>query len=654
MIDSHGNLHKHSESGMAYVAILVLVAIMSTLGLAFLHKAATQTSATSVRLAGMQADYLAEAAANHAMWRLLNDPVYTSNARVDHNRDDAEEEYDGDMIRYNDNPELGKRRYVGVRFLNVNIPQGAIILNAHIRFLCHDDDHENTDLTIRGEDIDHALRFDDEEDDISDRSKTAASVIWNDLPNWQKDITYQTPDIASIIQEIVDRPGWSSGNAMAILFQSTNPAGKRRFYAHDKQPNDAPLLYVKYGDADAFVGNIYYMHSLAGGRYGYKIRRNTDTTFATIATVGAVGENVVHQSYVLYVESWYDPNWHYRQKITILPTIADTDLTDFPYLVKITDSDNPLFDHAQGDSDDILFTGSKGVVKLDHEIESYDPGGASKDIHAWVRVPFISSTDNTEIYMYYGNASASSQQNPTGVWDSNYQAVWHLKETPTVDSYAYDSTANNNHGSFVGMNSNDQKNGQIDGCIEFDGNNEMIRVSDSASLDSTNDNGTFELWINWDDATPGGHRIVMTSSNRFTTGARDGYEWASQGSGNHFFYPWGGDDSNYNLGPNPFSNHVWHHLVVTLKHDTREVIIYVDSVPMNFTTENVPTRWTQLASPDDWLWGGNPDRASRYFEGYFDEIRVSDIIRSQDWIESCYRNQDTPEDYQMLEEEEEK
>ena len=46
----------------------------------------------------------------------------------------------------------------------------------------------------------------------------------------------------------------------------------------------------------------YYMHSFAGGRYGYKVRRHTDTTFATIATVGVLGDDVVQQSYVLYVK----------------------------------------------------------------------------------------------------------------------------------------------------------------------------------------------------------------------------------------------------------------------------------------------------------------------------------------------------------------
>lgn len=48
--------------------------------------------------------------------------------------------------------------------------------------------------------------------------------------------------------------------------------------------------------------NTYYMHSLAGGRYGYKVRRHTNTTFATVATVGAVGDHVIHQSYVMHVK----------------------------------------------------------------------------------------------------------------------------------------------------------------------------------------------------------------------------------------------------------------------------------------------------------------------------------------------------------------
>ena len=188
--------------------------------------------------------------------------------------------------------------------------------------------------------------------------------------------------------------------------------------------------------------------------------------------------------------------------------------------------------------------------------------------------------------------------------------------------------------------------GKFDNAIDFDEVDDLIRVPDSASLDGTNDAGTFELWIWWDNAVDGYHQIVMSSSNRFTPGFQNGYEWASQGDGDHFFYPWGGDGNNYNLGLNPFTNQTWQYLVVTLLKDNGggegEVKIYVDTVSMSFTIENVPTLWTTLASPDDWLWGGNPDRylppdvRTRYFDGMFDEIRVSDTVRSEDWLEAQY------------------
>lgn len=71
-----------SQSGLAYVAILVLLAIMSTLALAFLSKIGTLTLATANRLDGMQANYLAESAANHALWRLLNDPGFPADQTV--------------------------------------------------------------------------------------------------------------------------------------------------------------------------------------------------------------------------------------------------------------------------------------------------------------------------------------------------------------------------------------------------------------------------------------------------------------------------------------------------------------------------------------------------------------------------------------------
>jgi hypothetical protein len=250
--------------------------------------------------------------------------------------------------------------------------------------------------------------------------------------------------------------------------------------------------------------------------------------------------------------------------------------------------------------------------------------------------------------MYYGNPSASNQQNPAGVWDGNYVAVYHLKEDPAgAAPQMTDSTTYGNHGTTEGTwASSASVTAKVAKGFAFNGatSQRQVKVPNAASLDSTAAEGTVELWINWTNAAPGNFQVVMVSSNRFTPGARFGYEWASQGGGGHYFYPWGDDaDLDYNLGSNPFTNGAWHHLVVTFKFSTKAVTIYVDGTPMTFTTQNVPTYWTTLANPADWRWGGNnPQDLNAFFAGVFDEIRVSNVARSAAYITTSHKNQNSP------------
>ncbi|MFH1490275.1 MAG: hypothetical protein ABII06_15325 [Pseudomonadota bacterium] len=70
------------EKGIAFITILLLLALTSALSLAFLQKASIGTSAVVSRGETMQAHYLAESAANHALWRLLNDPAFSPSETV--------------------------------------------------------------------------------------------------------------------------------------------------------------------------------------------------------------------------------------------------------------------------------------------------------------------------------------------------------------------------------------------------------------------------------------------------------------------------------------------------------------------------------------------------------------------------------------------
>jgi len=352
--------------------------------------------------------------------------------------------------------------------------------------------------------------------------------------------------------------------------------------------------------------------------------------------------------------SWLG-GWDKRVKITVDSNDVDNALSTFPVLVYLSNSSGRndddvsfIFDELQNNANrkKIAITTSDGISQCYVEIEKWDD--ANEQAWLWVKVPNLSNITDTAFYLYYDKDNAdntvyvddSTVGNSTKVWDSSFKAVLHLNQTPSGEAGEIkDSTSNANHGTTEGsMNSTDLVDAQIGSGLEFDEIDDLIRVPNSTSLSFNKSSGTCELWINWANASDGDHQIVMTSSNRFTTGAQDGFEWASQGDGDHFFYPWGGDGSNYNLGPNPFTKGVGHHLVVTYLYVTREVKIYVDAVNMSFTTENVPTFWTQLANTSDWLWGGNPDRSTRYFDGVFDEIRIHSEARSNAWIKASYKS----------------
>ncbi|MFX1448892.1 MAG: DUF2341 domain-containing protein, partial [Promethearchaeota archaeon] len=115
-------------------------------------------------------------------------------------------------------------------------------------------------------------------------------------------------------------------------------------------------------------------------------------------------------------------------------------LINFPFLISLFDTD--LRFDVQLDGDDIAF--SSNNIWLDHEIELFDQtyNGTHAKLVAWVRIPALSALIDTIIRMYYGNSTMSSRQNPAGVWNSNYVAVWHMNQDPS-SSNILDSTSNN-------------------------------------------------------------------------------------------------------------------------------------------------------------------------------------------------------------------
>jgi len=175
----------------------------------------------------------------------------TVEVQVSSGNDDAEEKHNGEMENLDQNvlnikkPGINPSWWVGVRFQNVTIPQGAEIVSAYLRFQAARDDSGASSFTIYGQDHDDAPAFSSSNNDITGagRSPVAAAAPWN-AGDWVQDDWYDTPEIKTIVQAIVDRPGWQDGNAM--VFAVKGGGQEKRARSHDKGADRAAKLIVEY------------------------------------------------------------------------------------------------------------------------------------------------------------------------------------------------------------------------------------------------------------------------------------------------------------------------------------------------------------------------------------------------------------------------
>ena len=170
--------------------------------------------------------------------------------RVDASSDDAEEREGGNVSLGSSDLELvfdGDDQTVGVRFTGIGVPQGATIVDAYVQFQADETDSGQTDLTITGEDVNNAATFGSQSNNITSRPMTSASVPWSSVPSWlsagEAGPDQRTPDIGSVVQEIVDRAGWSSGNSLALIISGS---GKRVAESYNGSSSAAPLLHIEY------------------------------------------------------------------------------------------------------------------------------------------------------------------------------------------------------------------------------------------------------------------------------------------------------------------------------------------------------------------------------------------------------------------------
>lgn len=329
--------------------------------------------------------------------------------------------------------------------------------------------------------------------------------------------------------------------------------------------------------------------------------------------------------------NWYNSAWKHRKQITIDHTKVAANQTNFPILIKES-SDADLVASAQSSGNDIAFTDSNGTTKLASQTESYN--STTGALVAWVKLPALSSTTDTTLYMYYGDATAVAQQDPTSVWDSNYAGVWHLNSNGATLS-TNDSTSNARNGTNNGVTAT---SGEIDGGGHFLGNGTTYIDAGNNPITGSSP-FTLSAWVNTAQVSSysGALSIGAPSS---TNAAYIGTIAAAQVGGANSL---GGGFFGMNIGTGVSTLNQWSYLTLSFSGGSNgTATFYVNGVAKTTTT------YTPSLAADHIQIGRIAGSPSYDFSGSIDEARLSSSSRSASWIATNYSNQSSPATFESL------
>jgi hypothetical protein len=155
---------------------------------------------------------------------------------------------DGDFLKIGSSSFTQPPYYAsGMIFRNIDIPQGAKIMSAYLKIRSYKDQLSNVVYgTIQAEAADDAAEFGGQRS-IGLLTKTGTSVDWDIYEPWLPHTSYTSPDIAVVIQEVIDRAGWSPNNSLTILYSTRdNEGGYRNFSSFEYSSDYAPKLEITY------------------------------------------------------------------------------------------------------------------------------------------------------------------------------------------------------------------------------------------------------------------------------------------------------------------------------------------------------------------------------------------------------------------------
>ena len=330
---------------------------------------------------------------------------------------------------------------------------------------------------------------------------------------------------------------------------------------------------------------------------------------------------------------------------------SNTDQTNFPVLISgtysylATTGNGGNVTNSNG-YDIIVTSDSSGLNPLAFERESYT--ASSGAISLWVKIPTLSHTTDTVVYLFYGNSSVTTDQSSkTAVWDDNFKGVWHLNQDPTGTSpQILDSSANANNGIAQGSwTSGQQVAGEIGGSLSF-----VSTSSDYVSTANSFINPQTETIQAWFKSTSTAGKKIIGFENAQTGTSASAYDrqiWL--GSDGKLYGGFSCTSPGQLVSSSSYNDGNWHDVVLTLDASAQQAKLYVDGGIVGTTNScsgaQVYSGYFRIGAYRAGFWTNGSDG---YFTGSIDEARISLSSRSADWIATEYANQSSPSSFYSI------
>ena len=199
------------------------------------------------------------------------DPTTTISVSINDSEDDVEESDNG-SINYNSSDlelayDYSNLQVIGLRFKTIELPQNAIINSAYIQFTANESNNVDSELEIALHDSSNSPAF-SSSNNVSDRITFAYKETWNPS-EWSSDQNtdaQKTPDLKNMVQSLVNKSDWASGNDVSFIIRgtgisSTDNDAKRVAHSYDGNPNKAAKLIIDYTEqtlsTDPIEGNNF-------------------------------------------------------------------------------------------------------------------------------------------------------------------------------------------------------------------------------------------------------------------------------------------------------------------------------------------------------------------------------------------------------------